>query len=401
MPFGTDSPVVSSLFSIRFHDPDDAAGVVDRCGPESPAGKEPLPDFYVGPENALLKTLYDDLLSVEPQFQPVLLVGPSGVGKSHLLRGFVRLFASRFPTGRTLLLHGADYVRAIQEGLRIASLDEIRQAHRSKDLFALDDLHQIAASEQAQEELLHTLDLFRQQSARVLLAARCLPTEITLLEGLQSRLQGGLTVQLRAPQLETALWLVRQLADELELPLTEDAYAAILGSRDQTEPQSVPELRGRLLQLRQHALSESRPQQAWDGDRVQAVLAARPVESHVEPQEVIRKTARHFGLKVNDLTGPSRRQTTVLARNLAIYLIRNFTGLSYLQIGQFFGHRDHTTILHAYRRIEEQRSQANLDQTIKTISNRLSPSTPRTTPPTPPRQESKLDTRSPRRNQKR
>jgi len=89
---------------------------------------------------------------------------------------------------------------------------------------------------------------------------------------------------------------------------------------------------------------------------------------------VIRKTARHFGLKVDDLTGPSRRQTTVLARNLAIYLIRNLTGLSYLQIGQLFGHRDHTTILHAYRRIDDQRHEPTLQKTLDAIQNKLSPS---------------------------
>jgi len=365
--------VVSSLFSIRFREPDDSAGFVERCGPES-ATKEPLLDFYVGPENGLLVTLHDDLFSLEPRFQPVLLYGPSGVGKSHLLRGFVRSYAARFPGSRTLLLNGADFVRTIGHGLLIDSLDEVRQTQRSKDLFALDDLHELVGKEQAQQELLHTLDTLRERQARVLLASRCLPIELPLLEGLQSRIQGGLTIPLQKPHPETAQSLVRQLARELELPLTEDAYAVIVGTREENPQRSVPELRGRLMQLRQQALSENQPLQVWDVARVQQLLDPPAPKTDVQPQEVIRKTARHFGLKVDDLTGPSRRQTTVLARNLAIYLIRNLTGLSYLQIGQLFSHRDHTTILHAYRRIDDQRHEPTLQKTLDAIQNKLSPS---------------------------
>jgi len=355
--------VVSNLLSIRFRD---SAGSKSRS--RKPASTQGVGDYLLGPENILLQTVADELLAPEPAYNPIFVFGPAGVGKSHFLRGLVGTYVADHPHARTLLTDGTDFARSVEAAFDLDSTDEMREAHRSTELFALDDLQELASKPHAQEELLHTIDMLLQCDVRILLASRVAPGDLPFMAGLSSRIHWGLTVPMLPLNPETAVLVVQRLAADMDLDLTPAAAAALSDRWGKKQPRLVPEFRGLLMQLRhQSTVSGGR----LEASQIAGLLdAVHPPSTH-SPRDIIKRTARHFGLKFDDLTGSSRRQTTVLARGTAVYLIRQLTSASFQQIGHLLGNRDHTTVLHAYRRIEAQQTEPVVSAALAELSRQL------------------------------
>jgi chromosomal replication initiator protein len=311
-------------------------------------------DFIGGPENSLIQLALEAAVS-SCRYNPILLYGLPGVGKSHLLHLLAAQYQSKQDLTKqktdcnsVLSITGADFARAITAARELDALDDLRTKHRSVDWLILDDLQDIADKGYAQTELLHTIDERIKSQRQVLVVSRVSLAEFgTLLAGLKSRLACGLTLSVAKPEAAARRAIVDQFAADLSLELPAEVRDLLVHPSRQhaRRLETVSQLKGLLLEL---SLSSERTVAA-----AQRVLAQSAAEIRFSTRQITTLTARHFRLKTTDLTGPSRRQATVLARGIAIYLVRKLTTLSLAEIGRRFGHRDHSTVLHSYRKTEQ------------------------------------------------
>jgi chromosomal replication initiator protein len=317
-----------------------------------PDGESPRPSalgqFLAGPENRLVEPSVRAVLERRAApFNPLVLYGPSGTGKSHLARGLAAAWKSRFPGQRVAYAMAADFARELADAIEAQAIDDFRHRYREAALAVFEDLADLVGKDAAQEELLHTLDALLYGGAQVVVTARTTPGGITgLLPGLQSRLTGGLTVPISPPGPAARLAIVQCLAQLREIDLAEPVAQLLADGFSGT----VPELLGALLQLEVPARHD---RQTIDARAVRQYLAERSASKHHQVREIAIATARHFSLKLADLRGSSRRRPVVAARDVAMYLTRRITRASLYQIGQFFGGRDHTTVLHSCHKAEE------------------------------------------------
>lgn len=328
--------MLSGVFSILY----DGSNIF----PVDPVYADHVPlEFVAGPENGLLKAA-SEALSQKPRYNPILLFGITGVGKTHLLQLFSANYSAQDPTATVLLLNGAEFARGYTDAIELNAIDEFRSKHRHGDLFVLDDLHELAGRSAAQQELLHTIDTLIDRQTQILLASRACPAESDwILPGLSSRLSCGLTVPISKPSAETRRVLLAQIAAQKGIRLSARVADEILHDPNM---ESVAQLTSVLLELVN--LDEQSPDEAT----MRRILESRTTRASLSPRQIIKQVARYFRIKSTKLVGASRRQSTVRARGAAIYLVRRLTGISFEQLGRHFGGRDHSTTLHAYRRTE-------------------------------------------------
>ena len=289
-------------------------------------------------------------------WSPLVIHGPSGVGKSHFVGGWSAAFRREHPHGRIVLVTGADFARTFASALELDSLTELRAKYRHADLFVLEDLHELSNKPAAQVEFLHTLDELRKRQRWVLVTLRPQVAELPGFHaGLKSRLAAGLAIPVLPPSEVTRCALVRELARRHEVRLSEEQIEEVANGTGR----ELPSLR-------------TAPDPAEGNSRTGGPSVCRPSDgrnrrirrtpllltcgnffttaTHLTVRSIIRRVAAYYHLRTSELVGSSRRQGIVRARNLAIYLSRKLTNSSYQQLGQQFGRRDHTTILHAFNR---------------------------------------------------
>lgn len=293
----------------------------------------PVREFIAGPENLLLTQARATVTLDWGRFNPLFVHGPSGVGKTHLLHCLVDLARETYPRLQQTLVTGADYARAIAEAIDVDSLGDLRDTHCAGDLFVLDGLHQIATKQVTQLELVQLLDDAVQQGLQVIVTSL---HSVDRLPGLRaelvSRLSGGLVVPLAMPRIAARESILRHLSELHGMKLSDDQISAV--ARVAT---TATELRSGLQQR------SCRGEDAW------------PVARHSKPTDtaIVKAVAKHFRVTVRELTGASRRQSVVQARAACVYLIRTLLEPSFQRIGLLLGDRDHTTVLHAFRRAEQ------------------------------------------------
>jgi chromosomal replication initiator protein len=339
--------VVSSVASLSFlpetEDPSSCNARTDPNSSDAP--------FFLGTENALLFQAFDSIASRPAPYCPVVLSGPPGVGKSHFLRGIVTKFRAQFPQSTSCFVTGGDFARGFATAVELDSIPEFRQQHRTAELLVLDDLDELTRKRTAQIELLNSLDYLISEQRHVFVASRTAVNELEILPGLKSRLASGLTIPVVAPAAETRRVIIEQLARDKAIPIAEEV-AELLATGTAKIPSplaTVPQIRAAVLELGYGGSSDARPinkQAAVD------FISGRTESKKPSIREIKRLVARSFCLSVSQLGGSSRQRGIVHARGIAIYLARTLTGGSYQQIGAQFGGRDHTTVMHAYRRTQ-------------------------------------------------
>ena len=332
-----------------------------------------LPSFVVGPENELivapLARLLGDLApdQVSQLFNPLVLVGPSGSGKSQLVQGIVRHWRGQLEASQVEYFTAADFCREVQAASDEARIAAWRHGIRSLRLLVIEDLQRLRPRPTFQQELRDAVDAITAAGGIVIFTAEREPASVGHLDpGLRDRLSAGLTVRLQRPSL-AARRAILQLAGSARGIMLTDAE---LGRLAQREAGSPAELIGRVALMKSSGSLplEGATSTIASGDRAQAVVHAQHRADEVlgtdsnhqhdfaQLKQIIAVTARFFSITQAALIGPSRRTSLVEARNIAVYLARRLTALSYADIGRGLGHRDHTTIMHAERRLTERLS---------------------------------------------
>ncbi|MEX2315935.1 MAG: DnaA/Hda family protein [Pirellulales bacterium] len=330
-----------------------------------------LPSFVAGPENRVAASVVGRLRSAPlPSDEeaadlgpgpggPSLLAlyGPNGVGKTHLVRGLVEHWQQHRGADRAAYVTAADFRREYLAAIGCEAVVEFRRRFRTRELLAIDDLHQLPSDQFLMEELRYTLDDC-QDAGRIVLvtaprAASCLSN---LPADVRSRLAAGLVLQLAPPGAAARLAILGQASAALGRRLSDDAARRLAGRVSGT----ANELIGALFQL----LSATPSGAVTELEQVDEYLSARAARQ-CTLREMIAVVARYYDLPQKVLKSGSRKQAAVLARATVVYLARELAGASYEQIGRALGGRDHTTIMHNFRTIQRDRQRDW--QTLETL----------------------------------
>jgi chromosomal replication initiator protein len=317
-----------------------------------------LPAFIVGSENALavppLQRLLNDvdLADLTQLFNPLVLVGPSGSGKSQLAQALIRKW-------REVLQHStdsppveyvtaADFGREAQAAAAEQRLPAWRKHIRSLRLLVVDDLQNLRPRDTIQQELRHAIDAILGAGGLVIVTSSRDPATLSHLDpGLRDRLAAGLTLHLQRPNLPAREAILRLAANSRGINISEGDIQQLA----RREAVSANELLGRISNLKS---SGSLPLEGRAGEGVNPGTRRELNANHHALKQILVVTARYFGVTQAALTGPSRRTSLVAARNIVVHFARRLTDLSYAEIGRALGNRDHTTIMHADRRLAEQ-----------------------------------------------
>lgn len=300
----------------------------------------------VDPATQTAESLASALSAAHPHLSPVVFYGVPGTGKSHLVHGLVEAWRSLRPNDSVVLVTASEFAQQYADAVDKRVVSGWRIRFRSADLFVLEDLVLLSTKPAAQAELLHTLDALADRESLVIVTSRLAPHEMpNLLTALQSRLSAGLCVPLALPETDARRRILSKLCQVRQLSLSESSLRLLARSL----ALSAPELSGVLANLEHAALAAGRE---LDDPFVRAYVTQRAAARQPPLRTIATHTARHFVLRVADLRSGSRRRGVVQARDVAMYLARQLTNKSLKQIGDYFGGRDHTTVLHGCRKTE-------------------------------------------------
>jgi chromosomal replication initiator protein len=309
-----------------------------------------LPDYVVGPENDALLYLFDDNnIRQLANLSPVVLYGELNTGKTALSVTLAvrwsRLSGLRPLSFATAPNYASDYSSSVE----IDDLSSFRKRHRECQLLLIDDVELLARSNASQLELVHNLDALAESSRPVILTVNRLPSGVRgLCSALTSRLAGGLSISLLPPGIETRQEIVRSLIANLDPKLPTDELVSFC-ARFSPERLTAPDLLKIVSLAAQHRTATG----SLDLN-VLALLAAQLFHENVPTVSSIAKVvARKMHVRLAEMRGATREANIVRARGLAIVLARKLTSASLHQIGEFFGNRDHSTIIHACRKTEK------------------------------------------------
>jgi chromosomal replication initiator protein len=301
------------------------------------------------------------------RFNPFFLWGGVGLGKTHLVNALAHDLLARPPRPRMACLAAEAFMNSLITSLRQDQMAAFRERFREVDVLILDDVEFLAGKERTQEEFFHTFNALYAAGKQVVLTSDKPPHAITgLEERLRSRFEGGLIADIHPPTHTMRVTIVTKKAavQGVELP-AEVAFALA-----QRSGPSVRELEGALTRVLATAALKG---VALDRDLVERVLApiTRPA-SMPSADAIVDAVCQHFRLSVADLKSHRRARSVVFPRQLAMYLVRTVTDVSFPSIGDLFGGRDHSTVMHAVRSIEAKRAQdPQTDALVSTIETEL------------------------------
>ncbi|MEZ6090583.1 MAG: helix-turn-helix domain-containing protein [Pirellulaceae bacterium] len=311
-----------------------------------------LPNFVAGYENRLVGFVCGQDVSIVQRGNPLLIVGASGVGKSAIARTLFDLEISLSPREERIGLFepAIDFARRFTEAIDAGTVDSFRQTFCNARVVVIEDLHLMKGKNAAQIELCSRLTERIDNDLPTILTCRRLPTEVDgLLPSLASCVLPGLTIPLQLPGPTARLHIIRSYAQLREISITEDQMVQL--ERELPRDATASALCSAVQQLALVSLDADRDV-VTDKD-IQSVTASFSAHPELPIGKIARAVARRFKLKTADLKSSSRRQQVVRARSMAMFLGRQLTQQSLQAIGQFFGGRDHSTVIHAIRSTEQ------------------------------------------------
>ncbi|MCK6581803.1 MAG: chromosomal replication initiator protein DnaA [Anaerolineales bacterium] len=298
-------------------------------------------------------------------YNPLFLYGGVGLGKTHLLHAIGN--ACHASGLNVLYVSSEEFTNDLIAAIRTHTTQAFREKYRSADVLLIDDIQFIAGKESTQEEFFHTFNTLHGQDKQIIVSSDRPPKSlITLEERLRSRFEWGLTADIQAPDLETRLAILRSKAERTGRQISDE----ILESIAQRVQSNIRELEGALNRIIAYAdLSGA----SLTPDLVEVALAdLMPSKNDIQPNHVVDLVARKFGLTAEKLLGRDRTKEIALPRQIAMYLLREEAKISFPQIGEVLGGRDHSTVMSAYEKIKEQiHADRRLEQDIASIKQQL------------------------------
>jgi chromosomal replication initiator protein len=284
-------------------------------------------------------------------YNPLFLYGGVGLGKTHLMHAVGNAMRRRDPDAKIVYLHSERFVADMVKALQLNAINDFKRFYRSVDALLIDDIQFFANKDRSQEEFFHTFNALLEGGQQMILTCDRYPKEIDgVEERLKSRFGWGLTVAVEPPDLETRVAILMTKAEQSQITLAPDA-AFFIAQRIRS---NVRELEGALKRVIASANFTGRP---FDidliKDSLKDLLALQ--DKQVSLDNIKRKVAEYYKIKVADLMSKRRNRSVARPRQVAMAMAKELTHHSLPEIGDAFGGRDHTTVLHACRKIKELR----------------------------------------------
>ncbi len=282
-------------------------------------------------------------------YNPLFIYGGVGLGKTHLMHAVGNMIKKNNPNAKVVYLHSERFVADMVKALQHNAINEFKRNYRSLDALLIDDIQFFAGKERSQEEFFHTFNALLEGQKQIILTCDTFPKEVKNLdERLKSRLGWGLTVNIEPPELETRVAILNSKAEKANIELPSDV-AFFIAKHIRS---NIRELEGALSRVNANAQFKGEPitlQFAKEALRDQLAIQAKQVTI----ENIQRLVAEYYKIRVNDLLSKRRNRSIARPRQMAMALAKELTNHSLPEIGEAFGGRDHTTVIHACKKINE------------------------------------------------
>jgi chromosomal replication initiator protein len=325
--------------------------------------------FVVGNSNQLAYAASKSIAeNPSGSFNPLFIYGGAGLGKTHLIQAIGQQMRDQRPTFKIAYMSADTFVTELITSIRYDRMQPFRERYRSLDALLLDDIQFIAGKERTQEEFFHTFNALYESQKQIVFTSDRPPKEIpTLEERLRSRFEWGLTADIQAPDLETKVAILRKKAEDKQIHLPQEV-ALFVAERVRS---NVRELEGHLNKIAVFAsLAGKNITIELTKEALKDVLAKE--DKPITPVEILRLVAAHYGLKASDLKQKSNAQTIAFPRQVAMYLCKELTDLSYPEIGKLFADKHHSTVMYSVQQIKKKiDNDQHFARTVAALSNQV------------------------------
>jgi chromosomal replication initiator protein len=352
LPFDLDGPPAEQR-----HRPAGGGGGRARR-PESgrPAGLDPglnskyvFDSFVIGNSNRFAHAAAVAVAEAPARaYNPLFIYGESGLGKTHLLHAIGHYAARMFPNVKVRYVSTEEFTNEFINLVHSGRAEDFRRRYRDIDFLLIDDIQFLERAERTQEEFFHTFNTLHNASKQIVITSDRAPKKLTTLEDrLRTRFEWGLITDVQAPDLETRIAILRKKAwgERLQVP---DAVLEFIASKVQT---NIRELEGALIRVTAFASLNKQQVDLPLAELVLKDLISDEQGPQITAAIIMAATAEYFSVTMEELQGSNRSRTLVNARQIAMYLCRELTELSLPRIGASFGGKDHTTVMHAVKKI--------------------------------------------------
>ena len=335
--------------------------------------------FVIGDSNRLAHAAALTVAEMPAQtYNPLFICGPPGVGKTHLLSAIASLLLAHSPELAVRCTTGEAFTNSFLSALSGGNTDEFKSHFRDTDVLLIDDIQFLQRKAKTEEEFFHTFNALHDSGRQIVLTSDRPPSDLQALEDrLRERFQAGLVADIDPPDLTTRLAILRKRAEHDHIELVDEAPLRVIAEHITS---NVRALEGTLIRLVAFSSLTGRPLTGELAHELLALsLTASAAKDGAQPSidDIHSATCRHFGLQREELTSPARTSRIAWPRQVAMYLTRELTGKSLPAIGRHFGGRDHTTVLHAWRRVKAQiESDPASRQAVEALHSALTSSTP-------------------------
>jgi chromosomal replication initiator protein len=342
--------------SIRYLPPEGSASPQGLTPPAPPASRGLVMNprftfdtFVVGTSNQFAHAAARAVAeSPSRAYNPLFLYGGVGLGKTHLMHAIAQEILRRSPHSKVLYLSAERFLNELINALRFEKMHEFKQRYRELDVLLVDDVQFIAGKDSTQEEFFHTFNALHDAQRQIVLTSDALPKEIpTLEERLRSRFEGGLLADIQPPNLEMKVAILRKKVEAEKVEIPNDVALFIA----QSVKSNIRELEGRLNRVLAFSSLTGKPMSVeLARETLKDILGTE--ETRATPAEILKLVAAHYGLRVSDMKARSHAKPIAFPRQVAMYLCRKLTGLSYPEIGRLFNDKHHSTVMHSVEKIE-------------------------------------------------
>lgn len=290
-------------------------------------------------------------------YNPLFICGPTGMGKTHLLNAVGNHIRQHFPHLRILYVSAERFLNECISSIRRNEMDRFRLRYRDQcDVLLMDDIQVLNRGEAVQEEFFHTLNDFFEKDQQVIVASDRMPKDIKGLEDrIRTRLEWGLIADIQMPDIETRVAILKYKAERRNIMLSNE----VVGHVARISKRSIRELEGNLNKIKMFSELQGLP---IDLDLARRVLSTHDDVATITIDDIQKLVADHYKVRLPDMKSKTRTKPLVTARQVAMFLVKKHLDKSLVDIGRSFGGKDHTTVMNALRRIEDQ---LNKDSEIK------------------------------------
>jgi chromosomal replication initiator protein len=306
--------------------------------------------FVIGPSNRFAHAASIAVAqSPAKAYNPLFIYGGVGLGKTHLMQAIGHYVLDKFVESNVIYISSEKFTNQLIDAIQNRTTIKFRNKYRNVDILLIDDVHFLGGKEQTQEEFFHTFNTLYDAHKQIVLSSDRPPKEIPNLEDrLVSRFEWGLVTDLQAPDIETRVAILRKKAEQEQVMLPDDV-AFYIASRIKS---NVRKLEGALSRISAYSSLMKTPMDVETAEGILGDIVSGEDAKSVTVEIIQKKVAEYFDIRVSDMMSKKRPQSIAFPRQIAMYLARTLVGASLPEIGEAFGGRDHTTVLHATKSIE-------------------------------------------------